>query len=72
MKSRKISELESLQNNVRLLNEMLDTYKPGVSSSGELDLIKELYQNCERLRPSINKLASESHHAEGVLSKYLL
>lgn len=46
---------------------MLDSYKPGISSSAELDLIKELYQNCERLRPTINKLALETHHSEGML-----
>ncbi|KAJ8920074.1 hypothetical protein NQ315_011728 [Exocentrus adspersus] len=71
LKSKRISELESVQNNVRLLNEMLDSYKPGLSSSSELDLIKELYQNCERLRPTINKLALETHHSEGMLGDVL-
>ncbi|XP_018575914.1 ADP-ribosylation factor-binding protein GGA1 [Anoplophora glabripennis] len=71
LKSKRISELESVQNNVRLLNEMLDSYKPGISSSAELDLIKELYQNCERLRPTINKLALETHHSEGMLGDVL-
>nr|XP_023029150.1 ADP-ribosylation factor-binding protein GGA3 [Leptinotarsa decemlineata] len=71
MKSRRISELESVQNNVRLLNEMLDSYKPGISSAGELDLIKELYQNCERLRPTINKLILETNHGEGILGDVL-
>ncbi|XP_072378168.1 ADP-ribosylation factor-binding protein GGA1 isoform X2 [Diabrotica undecimpunctata] len=71
LKSRRVSELESVQNNVRLLNEMLDSYKPGYSSTGELDLIKELYQNCERLRPSVNKLILETHHEEGMLDDIL-
>ncbi|KAJ8979998.1 hypothetical protein NQ317_016661 [Molorchus minor] len=71
LKSKRISELESIQNNVRLLNEMLDSYKPDVSSTAELDLIRELYQNCERLRPTIHKLAMESHHSEGMLGDVL-
>ncbi|KAG5894353.1 hypothetical protein JTB14_031914 [Gonioctena quinquepunctata] len=71
LKSRRISELESVQNNVRLLNEMLDSYKPGTSSTGELDLIKELYQNCERLRPTINKLILETNHGDGILGDVL-
>ncbi|KAJ8964949.1 hypothetical protein NQ314_004504 [Rhamnusium bicolor] len=71
LKSKRITELESVQNNVRLLNEMLDSYKPSISSSAELDLIKELYQNCERLRPTINKLALETHHSEGMLGDVL-
>ncbi|KAJ8945145.1 hypothetical protein NQ318_001610, partial [Aromia moschata] len=68
LKSKSISELESIQNNIRLLNEMLDSYQPDVSSDAELDLIKELHQNCERLRSTINKLALESQHTEGLLA----
>ncbi|XP_057654502.1 ADP-ribosylation factor-binding protein GGA3 [Diorhabda carinulata] len=71
LKSKRISELESVQNNVRLLNEMLDSYKPTVSSIAELDLIKELYQNCESLRPSVNKLILETHLEEGILDDVL-
>lgn len=49
-----------MQNNVRLLNEMLDSYKIGISSSEELELINELYQNCQRIKtPSIDKFMKE-------------
>lgn len=61
---------------------MLDTYKIGISSSEELELINELYQNCQRIKtPSIDKFMkdlgwTESHESkrnselsEGMLSK---
>ncbi|CAG9856527.1 unnamed protein product [Phyllotreta striolata] len=71
MKSKTITELESVQNNLRLLNEMLDSYKQYVSSTSELDLIKELHENCQRLKPSVNKLIVETNHEEGMLADIL-
>lgn len=71
LKSKRISELESVQNNVRLLNEMLDSYKPNQSSVDELDLIKELHQSCERLRPNLMKLATETQQNEEILGNIL-
>lgn len=70
LKSKRTSELESVHNNIRLLNEMLDSYKPGYSSQDELDLIKELHQSCERLKVNVLKLASDTSHTEEMLSKY--
>ncbi|VEN48687.1 unnamed protein product [Callosobruchus maculatus] len=68
---KKITELQSVQYHVKLLNEMLDNYEPSKSSAGELDLIKELHDNCERLRPTVNKLALETHDSEGMLGAVL-
>lgn len=48
---------------------MLDSYRPDVSSKDELDLIEELYQSCERLKPKLVKMASESYSSEELLSK---
>lgn len=71
MKIRRISELEAVHNNVKLLNEMLDSYKPGISSEDELDLIKELHHSCERLRLNVQKLISETHQSEEILSELI-
>lgn len=49
---------------------MLDSYRPGQSSSDELDLIKELHQSCERLRPNVYRLAAETQQNEEMLSKF--
>ncbi|GJQ84041.1 Gga [Trypoxylus dichotomus] len=71
LKSRKILELESVHSNVRLLSEMLDTYVKDGSSHDEMELIKELHQSCERLRPTVLKLASETQQNEDILRDIL-
>jgi ADP-ribosylation factor-binding protein GGA len=48
---------------------MLDSYKPGISSADELDLIRELHQSCERLRPNLMKLATETQQNEEILGR---
>lgn len=48
---------------------MLDSYKPGISSQDELDLIKELHQSCERLKLNVFKLAAETPQNEEMLRK---
>lgn len=53
-------ELESVQNNVILLSEMLDSYNQNETSAEDLELMKELYQACERLKPILLRLASET------------
>jgi ADP-ribosylation factor-binding protein GGA len=70
MNSRRVTELESVHNNARLLSDMLDQYQLGQTSAEELELIKELHQSCERLRPSVFRLASETQDNESVLSEY--
>jgi ADP-ribosylation factor-binding protein GGA len=69
MNSRRITELESVHNNVRLLSEMLDQYQLSQISAEELELIKELHQNCERLRPNVFRLAAETQDNEAMLSE---
>lgn len=49
---------------------MLDSYKPGFSSPDELDIIRELHQSCERLRPNLMKLAAETPQNEDNLGRW--
>lgn len=60
LNSRRGMELESVQNNVMLLSEMLDSYNQNETSAEDLELMKELYQACERLKPILLRLASET------------
>lgn len=65
-------ELESVHNNAKLLSEMLDSYNYNETSTEDLELMKELYQACERLKPIVLRLANETQDNEGMLSKYLI
>ncbi|XP_043271852.1 ADP-ribosylation factor-binding protein GGA1 isoform X2 [Venturia canescens] len=54
-------ELESIRVNVKLLSEMLESYNSETSSTEDIELMKELYDACERLKPIVTRLAYETH-----------
>ncbi|XP_019615671.1 PREDICTED: ADP-ribosylation factor-binding protein GGA3-like isoform X1 [Branchiostoma belcheri] len=58
--SRRMNQLEEVNNNVRLLNEMLAHYKPNEASDSEKEVMKELYAQCEKMRPNLFRLASDT------------
>lgn len=57
--AKRSTELETVHNNAKVLADMLIHYKPGETSHEEKDLMKELYDSCERLRPKLFRLAGE-------------
>lgn len=63
------SEISSVNTNISLLNEMLEQYKPGVSSEEEIQLIKEIYINCKDLQPKIYRIAQDIQNQEDVLCR---
>ncbi|XP_069123670.1 ADP-ribosylation factor-binding protein GGA1-like isoform X2 [Argopecten irradians] len=58
--SRRINELKTININVRLLNEMVTHFKPEASSQSDRDMMKELYESLEKLRPNLFRLASDA------------
>ncbi|XP_011308905.1 ADP-ribosylation factor-binding protein GGA3 [Fopius arisanus] len=71
-KSQRNLELESVHNNVKLLEEMLDSYNPVDNNQDDVDLMKELHQTCQRLKPSLLRLAEETQDHDDVLSDVLV
>ncbi|XP_054716315.1 ADP-ribosylation factor-binding protein GGA1-like [Uloborus diversus] len=57
--AKRSTELETVHNNANVLADMLQHYRPGETSEEEKDLMKELFQSCERLRPKLFRLAGE-------------
>lgn len=57
--AKRSTELETVHNNAKVLADMLSHYKPGETSHEEKDLMKELFDSCERLRPKLFRLAGE-------------
>ena len=58
-KTRMQSEMETVYNNAKVLSDMLAFYSPNDSSAEEKDLMKELFESCERLRVRLFKLAKD-------------
>ncbi|XP_006890203.1 PREDICTED: ADP-ribosylation factor-binding protein GGA1 isoform X4 [Elephantulus edwardii] len=66
--SKRVNAIEEVNNNVKLLTEMVMNHGQGgpASGSGE-DLMKELYQRCERMRPTLFRLASDTEDNDEAL-----
>ncbi|XP_043680954.1 ADP-ribosylation factor-binding protein GGA3 [Vespula pensylvanica] len=71
LNSRRIMELESVHNNVKLLSEMLDSYNQKETSLEDVELMNELHQACERLKPTMLRLANETQDNEEMLGDVL-
>ncbi|XP_050310403.1 ADP-ribosylation factor-binding protein GGA3 [Anthonomus grandis grandis] len=56
MKSKTIVELEPIKNNIKLLNEMIESYKECDTTRNELDLMNELHGNLVRYKPTLKNL----------------
>ncbi|KAK0163104.1 hypothetical protein PV327_006813 [Microctonus hyperodae] len=69
--SQRNMELESAHNNIKLLSEMLDSYNSNQTNSEDVELIKELYQTCERFKPTLLRLADETQDNEDILGQVL-
>lgn len=59
-RSRRINELESVHNQVKLLTEMINQYSANTSSKEEIEMMKELFDNLEKQRPNLFRLASDT------------
>uniref|UniRef100_A0AAR2KBF8 Golgi associated, gamma adaptin ear containing, ARF binding protein 3b n=1 Tax=Pygocentrus nattereri TaxID=42514 RepID=A0AAR2KBF8_PYGNA len=58
--TKRLNTLEEVNNNVKLLGEMLSHYDRDRSSDADRELIKELYDRCDKLRRTAFKLATET------------
>ncbi|KAM9325809.1 ADP-ribosylation factor-binding protein GGA1 [Gastrophryne carolinensis] len=68
--SKRVNAIEEVNNNVKLLSEMLNAYRVEQSEGSE-DLMKELYQRCEKMRPTLFRLASDTEDNDEALAEIL-
>ncbi|XP_074826997.1 ADP-ribosylation factor-binding protein GGA3 isoform X3 [Natator depressus] len=69
--TKRMHTLEEVNNNVKLLNEMLLHYSKEDSSEADKELMKELYERCETKRRMLFKLASETEDNDSSLGEIL-
>ncbi|NXQ67658.1 GGA3 protein, partial [Quiscalus mexicanus] len=69
--TKRMHTLEEVNNNVKLLNEMLVHYSKEDSSEADRELMKELYERCETKRRTLFKLASETDDNDSSLGDIL-
>ncbi|XP_055510010.1 ADP-ribosylation factor-binding protein GGA3 isoform X1 [Leucoraja erinacea] len=69
--TKRMNTLEEVNNNVRLLNEMLAHYCKDDSTEGDKELMMELYDQCEKMRRALFKIASETEDNDNSLGDIL-
>ncbi|KAI5087425.1 ADP-ribosylation factor-binding protein GGA3 isoform X1, partial [Silurus meridionalis] len=69
--TKRMHTLDEVNNNVKLLSEMLSHYDPDRSSDADRDLIKELFERCDKLRRTAFKLATETEDHDTSLGEIL-
>ena len=63
--TRRSSELVTVGNNCKLLNEMLDHYDAATTGADEVDLLGELFDSCEKMRSQLFRLGAETEDEDG-------
>uniref|UniRef100_A0A4W3HYG3 Golgi-associated, gamma adaptin ear containing, ARF binding protein 1 n=1 Tax=Callorhinchus milii TaxID=7868 RepID=A0A4W3HYG3_CALMI len=66
--SKRVNAIEEVNSNVKLLSEMLDNYKKEETSESNEEIMK-LYQRCEKMRPTLFRLASDTEDNDEALGK---
>ncbi|OPJ68886.1 ADP-ribosylation factor-binding protein GGA1 [Patagioenas fasciata monilis] len=69
--SKRVNAIEEVNNNVKLLTEMVTNYSKGETTESNEELMKELYQRCERMRPMLFRLASDTEDNDEALAEIL-
>lgn len=67
--TKRLHTLEEVNNNVKLLHEMLLHYSQEYSSEADRELMKELFDRCENKRRTLFKLASETEDNDNSLGE---
>uniref|UniRef100_A0A8C1X422 Golgi associated, gamma adaptin ear containing, ARF binding protein 3a n=1 Tax=Cyprinus carpio TaxID=7962 RepID=A0A8C1X422_CYPCA len=65
--SHRVSTLEEVNNSVKLLNEMLSHFKRDESTQEDKELLKDLYNDCDKLRTAVFRLATETDDDDSAL-----
>lgn len=69
--TKRMNTLEEVSINVKLLTEMLTHYNKDSSSDSDKEILKELYERCDKLRRAAFKMATESEDNDTSLGDIL-
>ncbi|XP_041098172.1 ADP-ribosylation factor-binding protein GGA1 isoform X2 [Polyodon spathula] len=69
--SKRVNTIEEVRSSVSLLTELLSSYTTETTSPSTEETIQELYQRCEKLRPTLFRLASDTEDNDEALAEIL-
>uniref|UniRef100_A0AAY4ACY1 Golgi associated, gamma adaptin ear containing, ARF binding protein 1 n=1 Tax=Denticeps clupeoides TaxID=299321 RepID=A0AAY4ACY1_9TELE len=65
--SKRVNAIQEVKESVKLLTQLLGDYCKETSSQSNEELIKDLYQRCEKMRPTLFRLASDTEDNDEAL-----
>ncbi|KAK3557041.1 hypothetical protein QTP70_024257 [Hemibagrus guttatus] len=69
--SKRVNAIQEVKESVKLLTQLLADYSKDTSSNDNEELIKDLYQRCEKMRPTLFRLASDTEDNDEALAEIL-
>ncbi|XP_044047117.1 ADP-ribosylation factor-binding protein GGA1-like isoform X2 [Siniperca chuatsi] len=69
--SKRVNAIQEVKESVSLLSQLLEGYSQESSSQSNQELIKDLYQRCEKMRPTLFRLASDTEDSDEALADIL-
>ncbi|CAB1344526.1 unnamed protein product, partial [Coregonus sp. 'balchen'] len=69
--SKRVNTIQEVKESVGLLTQLLGEYSKESNSQSNQELIKDLYQSCEKMRPTLFRLASDTEDNDEALADIL-
>ncbi|XP_029006314.1 ADP-ribosylation factor-binding protein GGA1-like isoform X2 [Betta splendens] len=69
--SKRVNAIQEVKESVSLLSQLLEGYSKDSCSRSNQELIKDLYQRCEKMRPTLFRLASDTEDNDEALADIL-
>ncbi|KAM9856640.1 ADP-ribosylation factor-binding protein GGA1-like [Aulostomus maculatus] len=69
--SKRVNAIQEVKESVSLLSQLLEDYSTESCSQSNQELIKDLYQRCEKMRPTLFRLASDTDDSDEALADIL-
>ncbi|XP_076001442.1 LOW QUALITY PROTEIN: ADP-ribosylation factor-binding protein GGA1-like [Genypterus blacodes] len=69
--SKRVNAIQEVKESVGLLSQLLEGYSKESCSQSNQELIKDLYQRCEKMRPTLFRLASDTEDSDEALADIL-
>uniref|UniRef100_A0AAQ5X2Q8 Golgi associated, gamma adaptin ear containing, ARF binding protein 1 n=1 Tax=Amphiprion ocellaris TaxID=80972 RepID=A0AAQ5X2Q8_AMPOC len=65
--SKRVNAIQEVKESVSLLTQLLQDYDSSTTSQSNTELIQDLYQRCEKMRPTLFRLASDTEDNDEAL-----
>ncbi|XP_071396033.1 ADP-ribosylation factor-binding protein GGA1-like isoform X3 [Centroberyx affinis] len=69
--SKRVNAIQEVKESVSLLTQLLEDYDRTASEQSNAELIQDLYQRCEKMRPTLFRLASDTEDNDEALAEIL-